>query len=299
MFEERFRTTLWPGTALPQPPLRPFDDVVVDGDWVVWPAQRRRREQELPPDFYLRELAELDPGDLEAVAELTRTYGMPFAWDLSDLHLPWDDGPMFERIKKIPLELDDSLGGDGMQSLRSGYHRDHIRIHVELAKSAIATWVALQSDGGLEELVSPEVTETALERFHEGNAGQSEWPASLKDLEELLIEIQIEDLKGALNSALKIYSVGFGDPEAKASTIYSVSFLQMYNHMVERAALRRCANETCQRRFVRQRGRAKFDQHRMEGVLYCSRECARAQAQRELRRRRKKVNTPDPREADR
>ena len=61
----------------------------------------------------------------------------------------------------------------------------------------------------------------------------------------------------------------------------------LYDRLAEGAAPRRCASETCQRLFVRQRGRAEYGQYRTGGVKYCSRECARAQAQRELRRRRK------------
>jgi len=69
--------------------------------------------------------------------------------------------------------------------------------------------------------------------------------------------------------------------------LYSICCLEIYNHLVEQTSYRRCRNERCGRLFVRQVGRAKFGQHRTRGVLYCSASCARAQAQRELRRRRR------------
>ena len=61
-----------------------------------------------------------------------------------------------------------------------------------------------------------------------------------------------------------------------------------YNHIVERAAYLTCANEPCGRTFVRQEGRAEHGQYRTKGVKYCSATCARAQAQRELRRRKRR-----------
>ena len=67
--------------------------------------------------------------------------------------------------------------------------------------------------------------------------------------------------------------------------LYPICALELYRHVVENAHYTLCENETCGRLFVRQIGRAKYGQHRTRGVLYCTPSCARAQAQREYRRR--------------
>jgi hypothetical protein len=61
---------------------------------------------------------------------------------------------------------------------------------------------------------------------------------------------------------------------------YPICCLELYNHIVEHAVYKTCANEPCGRLFVRQEGRAEHGQHRTRGVKYCSSECARAQAYR-------------------
>jgi hypothetical protein len=63
--------------------------------------------------------------------------------------------------------------------------------------------------------------------------------------------------------------------------------VQLHNVIVEELPIRDCANETCHNVFQRQHGRARKGRYRTEGVMFCSAGCARAQAQRELRRRRK------------
>jgi hypothetical protein len=76
-------------------------------------------------------------------------------------------------------------------------------------------------------------------------------------------------------------------PYEETPELYEVMCLELFNHIVERAVYRTCANESCRRTFVRQQGRAEHGQNRTSGVRYCSPECARAQASREYRRRRR------------
>ncbi|MEU7429038.1 hypothetical protein [Streptomyces sp. NPDC040750] len=254
----------------------------VKGDWILWaPAPLEDRTSvELPEDFYLRELVELPPDDLEGAARMMTTYGPLFGIDRDDLSFDRED--VYEKLQDIP-----EAGGD-QQPYPFGVHRDLVAIYLRTAQDAITTWLACQRKGGLEELVRPHVTEETLADLRSQTQHREQpWPRSLEELQEILIDAELTSLEEVLNRALGRFSIGIGDLSDRYPTVYSVAFLQLYNHLVEGATVRHCANERCGRAFVRQRGRAAYRQHRTTGVKYCSRECARAQAQRELRRRRK------------
>jgi hypothetical protein len=62
--------------------------------------------------------------------------------------------------------------------------------------------------------------------------------------------------------------------------LHALCCLELFNHVATNTDFLRCANETCRRLFARdERGRRR-------GMRYCTRTCARAQAQRDFRRRR-------------
>lgn len=87
--------------------------------------------------------------------------------------------------------------------------------------------------------------------------------------------LKIGSQSSSLNSALERFSIGIGSLDDRYPTLLSVAFLQLYNHLAENATIRECANETCRRPFVRQRGRAEYGQNRTSSIKYCTRECAR------------------------
>ncbi|MFB7827385.1 hypothetical protein [Streptomyces hydrogenans] len=281
--DPRFRPTLWPGTPIPAPELRPVAGARTDGDWIVWDVGDLSAQSltvPLPEDFYLREIMDLDPDDLETVAGWMQDYGM-FCSDGGGLNLVnWstEEGDRIDGLARLehPLYTGWSV------------HRDLVRVYVDELQEAVTTWLACCQEGGLESLVAPHVTEEELAEWRAHNSHRTDpWPRDLDHLHELVLWQKLQDLKGGLNSALSVFSIGIGSLTDRHPTIYSTAFLQLYNHIAEEATIRNCANETCRRNFVRQRGRAEYGQNRTSGIKYCTRECARAQAQREHRRRRK------------
>lgn len=285
--DPRFRPTLWPGTPVPTPELTPLVGARVEGEWIVWDPQDpvRPASGPLPDDFYLRELMDLDAEDMETVASWMRTWGH-FGAGFFEAG-SWDEEDMLLLREVLAIEHPERDGGT--------VHRDVARLHIRQAQKAIRTWLACRRRDGLDELVADQSTGTHLAAVRAENPHLGgDWPRDRTRLRDVLISHRLRHLEGTLNTALGVFSVGIGTLSERHPSIYSAAFLQLYNHLAEDATIRTCSNETCGRSFVRQRGRAEYGQHRTSGIKYCTRECARAQAQRAHRRRKRNTTTAQP-----
>jgi hypothetical protein len=124
------------------------------------------------------------------------------------------------------------------------------------------------------------------------DVAEVEWHALPSDEQPTSLRGAADLLRLALEPALKAYSprvflVPWVPRPSADGMVYTRCCAELYNHIVEGADYRVCANETCGRLFVRQRGRAKHGFHRLEGVRFHDAACARAQTQREYRRRKR------------
>lgn len=262
---DKFRPTLWPGGVIPVPRVISVTDVeIVDGAWITWMPDIPDAAQHLPDEFYLRELAPFDfhSQDIEGIAALIEEHGVPFEADYQE----WTGGDYYNYdVRGIAAHLRAEYRGDHDVSIREpgmSIHLLEAQTHFDAIRFLREAWIECSETGSMENY-------SALHRVDQGETRA--------------------DFLGVLNRGLRLAHARAVNEEApeELATIYGACCLQIYNHIAEDARFKRCANETCRQVFVRQRGRTQMGQHRTEGVRFCSRECARSQAQRELRRRKK------------
>lgn len=249
-------------------------DLTPEG-WLV--IQHGYQLARLPAEAYLHELADADPrstADIRQIAALGTwcplgSSALPHA---AYEDLPIRNAPAWRRALAETAALNGrTMGLDDLEQRREAAgQRLGWPVHLEEVAIRLRHVQALT-----EHLVA----------FQDGTPVRDAWRKCTSDAAAW------DRFALWANAALREFHVRVAvSPEAAISTVYAVSVLQLVNDLSDGETFRRCANETCGRPFIRQRGRARYPDkgtRHATGVLYCSRSCARAQAER-MRRRSKR-----------
>jgi len=254
----RFRITPWPGQAVDSTPVLRHEVVAIDeGGWLHYGAALPAVE--LASELVLRGLLDLDTHSSEDVATFLAAHGI--------INLPADELlPVSHRPDEDP-------------PTEHATHWTDAALYLATTQALSRHWIAHMEGGDVRDAWSVAWATPAFE------AGAWQWFTQMLDagLRPYHVRIELtEDVPG-------FGATTFSRPRMG---LYSALCLQLFNLIAEDLPPHRCQNETCQRPFVRQDGRAEFGQFRTEGVKYCSATCARAQAQREYRRRKRQEGKP-------
>lgn len=249
-----FRPTVWPGFVVPVPAVPRGAVHVDDGGGLVYRGPFKRVE--IPDELFLRELQELDSSSHEDVGAFLGDFGV--------INIRYDD-------PSLPLRVEH----------QGGVHITDAATYLETAQLLSKHWMAAAAG---EDVAAPWKAH-ALHRTHFPSHTDERDEYNAWGLFTSCINVGLRNYAVRVEVAVTDEYV-MGEPEMG---LYSALCLQIANAMAEGATFRVCRNEPCRRAFIRQRGRAQHGQFRTEGVTYCSKACARAQSERERRRRKNQL----------
>ena len=274
----RFRITAWPGVPVPVPPVLPMTVEVIADEFLYYGDPLPERE--LPDEFVLRELFDPDPTDPDELASFTQTWGLLTSLTQDPLaFLPPGETAtgLAHRTRQLVDETATSL------NLHPSYlvTLEAVSTHVRTLRAMTHQWIASRRGHDAANLLEAWTNEGFTQPRNEADA----WRRWEDHLNSALRPFQT-NVRVAVEGSERIGAWGTVGPNT-----YAVMALQLANLVAEHAELTVCANENCGRIFSRQRGRSEYGQHHTRGVMYCSSSCARAQAQRAYRRRKREEQT--------
>ena len=275
--DSRFRITVWPGDPVPEPRVGHHAPVELHGDWLLY-GLGLDSTRALPFDAYLHEVADADYEDRESLRSVTEQLGF-FVHDFDNADRDMPPNCVGDRYN-VQIARYCSLRGwaipTDLAAERSAVYSETHRPPAHIAEVSLRLQV-LQRMG--RHVIS----------YASGSSLKDVWPEAKNDLAAW------SAFGSWMNAATKAFHarvyLDFGEAASPTSGLwvsaYEVACLQILNHLNIGAAYNECANSTCGRPFVRQRGRGEH-YTRTEGVRYCSRPCANQQTQRDYRLRQKK-----------
>lgn len=265
---DRFPITLWPEGLMPEP------DVWVPAALASAGIRDRLERRQVLVDVGgadVRDLSPVGERHLEYVGSGTRRRLPPefFLRELLDLRLDGDPDEAERAVAELTLTagyLD--VGGESGAWVHEHTLDAFWPPRGRVFDLALATLVVMQLQGLAAGLVAVE-------------DGAAEPPGGW-----VLFAGQLSNYVSKMSPTVQVADTA---DRARASDLATATAVQMWNYCAERDRVRmsRCASATCGRPFVRQRDGAEHGQFRTKGVIYCSKACARAQAQREYRRRQR------------
>lgn len=263
-----FAPTVWPAEPPAVPPVfvLPAPLVPVEAGFYAWPeVPGGSLPVELPPDFVLREVLDTAEASEREVVEFANKWGPPTGYSGDVFAHFVGDGADAHR-----QALEDAKAKLGRGDLVSFAAIDvGLRVLRSLARHLLA-----HLDGADDETIVAAWTEEGHEGVTDVNFAWFQWDYYLnRGLQKFTVHVRTNNPD---------YPTDALRPSAG---LYDACCLQLAHYLASEATVIRCANERCRRPFTRQRGTAKYG-HRSRGVRYCSPLCAKAQSERDRRRRR-------------
>jgi hypothetical protein len=282
----RFRPTVWPGVPVAVPPVLRVHGVERDGPWLLpnLDVSRPTVLAFLPPEVYLRQFRDTPADDLDALAELCGLGWMVLLHQppYEDLPVRGGDEAMRDAAwQKSLAELETMLWPGQPRWVGDEAKRDAVSTRhnsADLGPPVHAAEVAWR-------VRAMQRTTNHFLAYLAGEPVAPAWRDCEDDLDAWRNFIQVT------GAALRDFHVrveleALDQPLPPDETsLYRAAMLQLVNDLAANETIHYCANETCGRPFVRQLGRSTYGGHRRSGTLYCTSRCARAQYQREKRRR--------------
>jgi hypothetical protein len=319
---EQFRITAWPGEVVPPPPCRPSRGYRLDEEHeVLFPLEEESPDRSIAPnpsgEIYLR-LAEIDLSDPHAILDFVNRFNIlgivEARFPSASFHLPSGGEealhesrvragrPLVEEFRREWEAGSGSYSEIAWEKLprawtdpdEAAFHVEDIetltefRIAARFVRDGLTAWRYVRGDLKAEDVhwESPYFDNDDHVEIDTQDFLLMLFDFALMPFHPGISFLDDDEFADEANDGRR-FRVKPGSGHARQGLdLFPICCLELYNHIVEEAEYRACANETCGRLFVRQEGRSTFNQRWTTGVKYCSALCAKAQAQRNYRRRK-------------